>query len=146
LWKTLRAYLRADERAFIATLHIDATAFTGDADGFQSPHVSPWDSNEPVYLGDGRTLHAWSIRDDLCECEKQETSQSVTGYPAVYLLHGFVCVQPEDIKRAADAGHFGGIGVSLPSWWGEPSPVPLTETGAPKVTFMLLNRGEMIDF
>lgn len=145
LWKTLRAYLRADERAFLATLDSDGIALAEKAGG-RGPRISPWDSYDPIYLEDGRTLDAWCIHDDLCHCEKQNTSQSVTGHPAVYLLHGFVCVEPRSIKRAADAGHFGGIGVSLPSWWGESSPVPLTETGTPKVTFTLLDRGETLDF
>lgn len=140
-WRHLRAYLRAGERAFLATMAGDGVALSK---GHHGTYMwSRWDSDEPTYLKDGRTLDAWAGHDNFCRWEKQETSQEVTGYPSVYLLHGFFCVEPACVMAAAQHGYWSGIGVSPPTWWvRDHSLVPLDKDGCPMVYFVLLDRGE----
>jgi len=140
-WRDLRAYLRASERAFLATMAGDGVALSEGNLGIYM--CSPWDSDEPTHLKDGRILHAWEGNDDFCEWEKQETSHTVTGYAAVYLLYGFLRVDPWCVKLAAKQGYLPGIGVTPPSWWERnSSPVPLDSEDKPMVHFALLDRGE----
>ncbi|MGY3038681.1 hypothetical protein ACVWWQ_000268 [Rhodanobacter sp. TND4EL1] len=140
-WRDLHAYLRASERAFLATLDGVGVGLSGGSEGISL--YSRWDSDEPTYLKDGRTLDAWEGSDDFCEWTKQETSHTVTGYAAVYLLCGFLRVDPWCVRSAAQRGYFPGIGVTPPSWWEhDRSPVPLDDNGNPQVKFVLLDRGE----
>ncbi|MEO5813228.1 MAG: hypothetical protein ABIU96_04915 [Rhodanobacter sp.] len=140
-WRDLRTYLQASERAFLATLDGSGVALSEGDEGLSL--YSRWDSDEPTRLRDGRTLDAWEGSDDFCEWEKQETSHGVTGYAAVYLLYGFLRVDPWCVKTAAQQGYLPGIGVTPPSWWEQnSSPVPLDSKGKPQVHFVLLDRGE----
>lgn len=140
-WRHLRGYLRASERGYLATMDGDGVALSDGNEGVRL--YSRWDNDEPTHLTDGRTLDAWEGRDEFCDWGKQETSHSVTGYAAVYLLHGFLRVEPGCIRLAAQKGYWGGIGVSPPSWWvSDSSPVPLDESNCPMVYFVLLDRGE----
>lgn len=140
-WRHLRAYLRASERGFLSTLDGEGVALS---DGYEGIRLySRWDSDEPTWLRDGRTLNAWGDWDDFCNWEKQETSHGVTGYPAVYLLYGFLRVVPWCVKVAAQQGYWSGVGVTPPNWWDrDHSPVPLGENGEPTVHFVLLDRNE----
>ena len=133
--RSLRAFVRADKGAFYATL-------TGD--GIASRNgiylCSRWDSDDPTQLTNGNTLKAWGDSDDFCSWEKQETSGDLTGYPAVYLLRGFFCVDPWCVRTAAAEGHIDGVAVMPPSWWGQDSLLPQSEAGVPEVSFNLLKR------
>lgn len=140
-WRDLRAYLRANERAFLATLDGAGVALSEGDQGISL--YSRWDSDEPTHLKDGRTLHAWAGSDDFCEWGKQETSHRVTGYAAVYLLYGFLRIEPWCVKSGAQKGYLSGIGVTPPSWWEQDrSPVPFDDSGNPQVHFVLLDRAE----
>lgn len=140
--RDLRAFVLAKERPFLATFESAGIALSDGDEGICL--YSRWDSDEPTRLTDGRTLPAWGGRDNFCEWEKQETPNERTGYAAVYLLWGFLCIHPWSLKRAAEQGYCGGLDVSPPSWWDKAqSPVPFDESGRPMVQFCLIGDNEM---
>ena len=141
LWEELRAYVRSSDRPFIGTMAGDGAVLTDGQDG---PYTwSTWDSDAPTHLKNGKTLPAWGGRDVYCSWEKLDTSQAATGYPAVYLITGFLRIYPTLVRQAAQEGRWSGMAVTPPLWWkSEHSPVPLDTHGQPEVYFMLLDRGE----